>query len=942
MKNRRCIITPGLIFLLSWYTVTMNKAQGQDLQPPFQDDREPVIALEMKDAGFGEFAAALERKTGVRLYYRSQWVEGLRVDLPGDSMKITEITGRALRGSGLFVQFLPPDRMVVLKEKIEADLSHLTGEGITAAVNGGLENNGANGGKFLEVSRPDQILRTITVGDQDRSASRSVARIRGRIRDSETGEPVLGATMVVTETGKGSISDQHGIVTMALSTGNYNARFSFVGMETVQARLVVHSDGEFEINMSPAVIALNEVEIVGDHYRVINSTDVGVERLSMSTVKQMPLFMGENDVIRISRLLPGITSTGEASAGVNVRGGNADQNIFYINRVPVYNTSHMFGFLSAFNSDIIKDFSVYKASVPVNFGGRISSVFNILTRKGNQKKFHAHAGISPVSAHATLETPLVRERVSLLVSGRTSYSDWMLGRMEDPVIRESRAGFYDFSGSLSILPDEKNDLGLFYYQSFDRFSYGSINDYEYANRGGSVIWKHTYSPALFSNVTVTGSSYTFSSADNYEISRAYRHRYNLMHNELAAEFSWIPALNHRISFGSGLVYYYLDRGKVLPGGEGSLRIPVDLGNEKGIEGSIFASDDMTIFPWLSVYAGLRYSFFGYLGPGRVRLYDEGQLKSDGTVTDTLFFDNNELVDFDSGPEARLAVNVKAGPNTSFKVSFSQMRQYLFMLSNTVTISPTDQWKLSDYHLQPPSGNQYSAGFHHIRPRSGISGSIELYYKHTDHIVEYRDGANFIASPYTETTVLQGQQDAYGAEFMLQRSSGRLNGWINYAWSRSIMQVKGASEEESVNRGEPYPSNYDRPHVLNMVGNLRLNRRLTLSSNLVYMTGRPVTFPASLYYIGDIVYIDYHAKNQYRVPDYFRIDAALSIEGNLKADKPFHSSWSVNVYNLLGRNNPQSLFFEPKENYLKGFSFSVIGVPVVTVSWNIKLGNYESS
>jgi len=271
-----------------------------------------------------------------------------------------------------------------------------------------------------------------------------------------------------------------------------------------------------------------------------------------------------------------------------------------------------------------------------------------------------------------------------------------------------------------------------------------------------------------------------------------------------------------------------------------------------------------------------------------------------------------------------------------------MRQYLFMLSNTVTISPTDQWKLADYHISPPKGNQSTAGVYHIWPRWGLSGSFEVYVKQTENIVEYRDGAVFTGSPYTETAILQGIQEAYGAEFMLQKSSGRLDGWISYAYSRSLVKVEGRNEFESINRGEPYPSNFDRPHVLNVIWSYHLNRRFTFSSSVVYMSGRPVTFPSSLYYINDIVYIDYYAKNQVRVPDYFRVDASLSIEGNLKAQKRFHSTWSINVYNALGRNNPQSIFFEPRENYLSGFSFSVIGVPVFTVSWNIKMGNYESN
>jgi hypothetical protein len=287
------------------------------------------------------------------------------------------------------------------------------------------------------------------------------------------------------------------------------------------------------------------------------------------------------------------------------------------------------------------------------------------------------------------------------------------------------------------------------------------------------------------------------------------------------------------------------------------------------------------------------------------------------------------------------VNMKTGPNTSFKLSFNQMRQYLFMLSNTVTISPTDQWKLSDYYIDPQSSYQLTGGVYHIFPRLGLSSSVELYYKYSTDIVEYKDGADFISSPLTETVVLQGIQNAYGMEFMLQKTSGRLDGWISYTYSRSEMLVSGENDYENINNGESYPSNFDRPHVLNVVANYSINRRFSVGSNLVYMSGRPVTYPTSLYYINNVAYIDYFARNQFRIPDYFRIDFSLNIEGNLKADKFMHSTWSFNVYNLLGRNNPQSIYFIPHEYYIKGYSFSVIGAPIFTISWNVKMGNYES-
>ena len=892
---------------------------------------------------FEAFVQSVEDQTGIRFFYKEEWTEQIAVNLTGENLEMVSTLRQVLSGTGLYYQFIPPDRLIILpQKKLTNDLSHLTGpkeDGVSVLE---VEQLAGANGKYMQGNRPEQIMKTISVGTKGTGSSRSIARIRGRIKDIDSGEPIIGATMVATGSGKGSISDQHGMVTMTLLPGVHTIQFSFIGMETVNCQFEVFSDGDFQVDMKSTVIALNEVQIVGNHYRDINSTDVGVERLSMSSVKQIPLFMGESDVIKISRLLPGITSAGEASVGVNVRGGNADQNIFYINRVPVYNTSHMFGFLSAFNSDIVQDFSVYKGNVPVNFGGRLSSVFNIVTRKGNQKMYTAHAGISPVSAHATVEGPIKKNVASFLLSGRSSYSDWMLNRMEDPLLKESNAGFYDFSGAVHVSPDENNDINGFYYQSFDRFAYGDLSEYEYANRGGSLVWKHAYSPALSSTFTGSISGYTFANAEKHEISQAYRHRYNLGHNEFVAEFSWVPGMNHHLDFGSDLVHYSLDRGVVQPDGENSLRIPVDLGFEKGIEGSLFASDNITLLPWLSLYAGLRYSFYSALGPRSVRLYEEGHPKTEATVTDTIYYGNNDPINFESGPEVRAAVNIKIDQNTSFKISFSQMRQYLFMLSNTVTISPTDQWKLADYHITPPTGQQYTSGIFHIWPRWGLSGSLEVYLKRTNNIVEYRDGADFIGSSFTETSVLQGMQHAYGAEFMLQKSTGRLNGWISYVYSRSQVEVKGTNVFESINRGDPYPSNFDRPHVLNLIWSYHLNRRFTFSSNLVYMSGRPVTYPTSLYYISDALYIDYYAKNQVRVPDYFRIDASLSIEGNLKADKAFHSSWSLNVYNALGRNNPQSIFFEPDENNLRGFSFSVIGVPILTVSWNIKMGNYESN
>ncbi len=901
------------------------------------------VNIRISGETFDSFVRQVEDQTDLVIFYKSEWFAERQFSYDADSVWVDDAIYQVLMGTGLHFNRLE-NRYVILPEKrINMNLPVFsTSTGNYQDRELGESYMGVKDDLYLTGTRPEQIARSIEVGERGASLARGVARVKGKLINIANGEPVAGATMVELGSGKGAVSDQNGNVTMALAPGIHAMRFSFIGMESVDVTMEIFSDGDFRIDMQPAVIALDEVQIMGEQYREINTMDIGVERFSMNSLKSVPVFMGERDVIKISKLLPGITSAGEASVGVNVRGGNVDQNIFYLDRIPIYNTSHLFGFFSAFNSDIIKDFSIYKGNVPVGYGGRLSSVFNITTRKGNNKSFTAHAGISPVSAHATVEGPLRKGHSSFLVSGRSSYSDWILNKMQDPLIRDSDAFFYDFAGSLNFQPNEKNAFNVLYYQSYDKFRYSDLSNYEYTNRGASASWEKHISPALTSKVTGTISAYEFANIDQSEISRAYSHQYMLNHNELLSEFHWIPSLNHTVDFGGSLIYYRLDRGVVEPYGDASIRNPVDLGFEQAMEGALFLSDNIEIARWLSVSAGLRYSFYSMLGPKTVMLYEDGKPKSENTIVDSIAYGDFEPVNFHSGPEFRTAINLKAGPQTSFKFSYNQMRQYLFMLSNTVTISPTDQWKLSDYYIDPQFSQQFTGGIYHIFPKAGITTSIEVYYKHSTDIVEYKDGADFITSPLTETVVLQGTQTAAGVEFMVQKTTGRLDGWINYTYSRSEMLVRGEADFESINNGNPYPSNFDRPHVLNVVANYNLNRRFSFSSNMVYMSGRPVTYPTSLYYINNVAYIDYYARNQFRIPDYFRVDISLNIEGNLRADKFMHSTWSLNVYNVLGRNNPQSIYFTPHEYYIKGYSFSVIGVPIFTISWNVKLGNYESN
>ena len=893
------------------------------------------------NAPFKEFADKLYEQTGIRSFYREDWINGVKITAIEDSIKLRTLLTRNINQYGITFSLVPPNRLYLLYNKnLVSELPvFVTSERDARRKDAGAELTESEQ-KYLQGRRPD-MLATITIGNKRPDFPTRPVTIIGRITDSKTGEPVTGATMVIESTGKGAVTDINGNVSMAIKPGKYTVTFSFVGMQNKRALLEVYSTGAFNLEMDPEAIALTEVQIVANEHRKVKGTEMGLERININAIKQIPVLLGEKDIIKVSQLLPGIVSVSEASSGLNVRGGNADQNVFYIEDIPLFNTSHAFGFFSAFNSDIVRDFSIYKGNIPARYGGRLSSVFDVVTRRGNMKKYTAHAGISPLSTHLTLEGPVKRDRGSVLISGRTSYSDWLLSRVTDPVIRNSNASFYDFAGSFHYRLGEKDDVNLFIYRSDDRIGLHELNNYDYQNNGISFKWTHQYSPSLRSELAAIYSSYSFNTESINLPSLAYQHDYAIGHNEIKMNFNLLAGLNHELNFGGSLIYYPLDRGDVLPYGESSIRKTVPLGKEKGIQGGLYVSDKLTLTRWLTLYAGMRLNTFTYLGPKDVNTYFEETEKVEENISGVLSYGPWEPVTSYMDPSIRTGVNLNIARNSSLKLSFSQMNQYLFMASNTVTLAPDDQWKLADYHLKPQNSYQYSAGLYQYWPANDVNASIEFYRKENNNILEYKDGSDFVNIPDAEMSILQGKQSNQGMELMLEKKSGRFDGWLSYTYSSSIVTVDGKNPWDKINNGNPYPSNYDKPHVLNLVGTFRINRIYTFSSSMVYSTGRPVTLPESLYFIGDKPFISFSERNNERVPDYFRTDISLTVEGNLKRDKPFHSTWIFSVYNITGRNNTQSIFFRSEEGEIKGYKLSIIGVPIFTATWSVKLGNYAA-
>lgn len=899
-----------------------------------------TISCKVSELAFDKFCETIYQKSGVLVFYKSDWVNGLKVSIDEDEITVFDAVSRAIEGTQFKVSvwnnslLLLPDQKLYSKLPIfETNLAEDKAEAESSTDITQSEE------RYL-IGRKPEVIQRITIGEPGKHSGQKPAKVQGRVLDQETGEPVFYATVFVNETQTGGVTDVNGFFTLLLKPGNYNIKFDFMGYEVKKYQLNVLSDGSFSIQIKKTVYQIEEFVVYGDRQRSMKEKDPGLDKISMRSVKELPMLMGERDILKVSGTLPGIVSVGEGTSGLNVRGGGSDQNAFYINSIPVFNPTHLFGFFPAFNSDIIKDFSVYKGHIPAAYGGRLSSVFNIITRRGNRKYFTAHGGISPISANIVLEGPIKKESVSVLLSARSTYSDWILKRMKDPDIRNSKAGFYDLSGGINF--DNKNTQSeVFFYHSKDRFRLADITEYDYTNSGVSFTLGHNFSKTLRGEFVLSGAQYAFNTTDKQEVSSAYTNAFLFGDYALKADFKQQITEKHSLNYGINFDMYKLDRGLVKPFGVGSLRTQTNLGTEQGLESALYFADSWELLPRLTLNAGLRLGLFNPAGPKTVYTYTPDFPLDPRYINDSIHFAANEPIKSYFQPDFRVSVNYETDENGAIKLAFNQMHQNLFMLNNTISISPNAQWKLADYHLKPAQSNQLSAGIFRTLPKAGLEFSAELYFKTTTNYPEFKDGAAFLETAQVETTVLQGDQKAGGIELFLKRGNRRLEGWLSYTYSQSLVKINGGNPWNSINDGKQYPANFDIPHVVNMVLNYHFSRRLSVSSIVTYQTGKPITYPVSAYYVDGTPYFDYSERNAYRLPDYFRMDVSLTLEGNLKEKKIIHSSFNVSLYNLTGRENPYAAYFKVKNGRIKSYQYAIIGVPIFTATWIFKIGNYAS-
>lgn len=894
--------------------------------------QEQLFRVEFSNQPFLKLVEDLEQKSNYRFFFNPTVVDSLTVTVSASNKTISEILDEVFRSSN-FRYAIDQNQYIyiTLQEPILTDLpsDFFTGVGSSSD---SLKRR-INNSRFEEAEKV-KVEKLTTIGVRG-ATNKSTASIAGYVRNSKSGEPVIGASVLIETPLIGVATDPNGYYSITLPKGTHQLKIRSIGMKSLQRSVLLHSDGKLNIEMEEDVLPLKEVVIESERDELVLGMQMGLEKIDMKTLKQIPLALGEADVLKAILTLPGVQSVGEGTVGFNVRGGATDQNLILFNDAAIYNPSHLFGFFSAFNPDLLKNVELYKSGIPAEYGGRISSVLDVTTREGNKKQWAGSGGISPITGRFALEGPIIKDKCSFLLGGRSTYSDWLLRQIPSNALKNSEASFYDLNLNISHEINNKNSIYLSGYLSRDRFKLQSDTAYSYSNQALSAKWRHIFSNRLFAvfSGNFSGYNYTISSANNPV--NAFDLSYSIKQVQGKVDFNYFMNAKHTINFGASIIRYQLAPGTLTPGRDESLIIPDALQEEQAIESAVYIGDNFEINPNLSLYAGLRYSFFQNNGPHDLFIYQPGSPKDVTSIVDTVSYTSGQNLSRAGGPEVRVSVRYRLATNTSIKVSYNRTRQYIQMLSNTTAIAPTDIWKLSDPYIKPLIGDQISAGFYHNSKRTSFETSVEAYYKVMKNFLDYKGGAELILNHHIETDVLNAEGRAYGAEFMIRKSSGKLTGWLSYTYSRSLLKTEGDFDSETINRGEYYPSNYDKPHAVNFIGNYKFNRRFSFSLNVVYSTGRPITFPISKYTIDGAERLLYSDRNQFRIPDYFRTDFSFNLEGSHKMKKLAHSSWNFSVYNLTGRRNAYSIYFTTENGVVKGYKLSIFGSPIPTITYNFK-------
>ena len=759
------------------------------------------------------------------------------------------------------------------------------------------------------------------------SFSQEKFTLSGTVSDSTKGEELINATIKVKGQNIGTQSNEYGFYSITLPAGTYTFVFVTIGYDAKEATVDLTKNTQLNfklVNSNEKIKEFAEVNVSAKKLdQQLTDPIMGVERLDPAAIAKIPVLLGEKDIIKTMQLLPGVKSAGEGNAGFYVRGGAADQNLILLDEAPVYNASHLLGFFSTFNSDAIKDAVLYKGNQPANFGGRLSSVMDIKMNEGNNKRFNVSGGVGVISSRLNVEGPIIKDKASFLISGRRTYVDMFLKATDQ--FKENKLYFYDLNAKVNYRINQKNRVFMSGYFGRDKLGLGDAFGINWGNATGTIRWNHIVNDKLFSNTSVIYSSYDYligiSNEDvNFDI------KSSIKDVNIKQEFQYFMNTRNKIRFGINAIHHGIIPGQI-DASEGSGINPLKLTTNKSIEAAAFVTNDWTVSEKFTVSYGLRLSTFSLLGNGK-NVYS---YNSEGDVVDTMVYENNAFVKTYPVLEPRVSMSYLYSKSASIKAAYSRNAQYIHLISNTTTTSPTDLWIPSSLNTKPEVSDQVSLGWFKNFKENSYELSVETYYKSMLNQIDYRNGANTQANELIEGELLYGIGRAYGVEVMLKKKSGRFTGWLGYTLARSERKIEG------INNNEWYAAKQDRTHDISIVGIYDITPKLSISALFVYYTGNAVTFPSGKYTVGGTTQYLYTERNGYRMPAYHRMD--LGVTWLRKNTEKFESSWNFSIYNLYGRENAFTITFRQNEdnpNVTEAVQTSLFRwVPSVTYNFKFK-------
>jgi hypothetical protein len=869
-----------------------------------------------QDMSLPEYFQSLEKKYPVKVFYLPEWFDQIKFSKQDhNSMTLNTALDNVLEGSSIRYILLYDYALIFIKDPAQA-----LGREI-----------------LLRKAKEEQKdINSFTIGNKLNIKSNKKIQVSGVIRDADSKQPMAGATVLVSALGIQLTTGADGKYSFSMPAGKQVINFQYINYEEKVVDLEAYDNGSMDIVMKEIPRLLDEVVVSDQQISNVNG-QVGLTALKINELKKMPAFLGEVDIIKQIQFLPGVTSVGEVSSGFNVRGGGVDQNLILYDGIQAFNNSHVFGFFSAFSSEAIKDATFYKGGIPSEYGGRISSVLNITTKDGNYEKWGAQGGIGLISSHVTVEGPIEKNVSSVMVSVRSSYSDWLLKQFTTKYndIKNSSVSFYDASVKLSRKLKGNDKIAFSGYISKDKFGLPNDTTFTWQNMMGSLRYDHIINERLSTNITAGYGQYGYQVNDEDPYT-AYEMRYKISYPSLKIEAAY-ETERQKIVFGVNSLYYKIDAATLQPQSELSNVIAAKTSPQQSLENAFFISDNFDLTNKLHVDLGFRLSMFSSLGAASLRHYQSGSSPDESTVIDTVNYKSGQVVKNYFGPEPRLSIRYTLSPTSSVKFGYNRMYQYIHLISNSVAVTPIDIWQPSNYYFKPQIGDQVSLGYFKDLKDNLYELSVEGFYKEVQNLLDYKDGATIVLNPALETSLLKGIGKSYGVEFAISKTKGRLSGSLNYTYSRSFRKVQGSSDAESINHGAYYRSNYDQPNIVNVNWKYGLSRRFSFTGNFTYHTGRPVTVPTSYAVIDHIPVITFSARNEYRVPDYHRLDIALVIEGSHKRKKFWDGTWTISFYNVYARKNVYTVYYDKNPNGLQSaYQMSIVGTVLPSISYRFKI------